>query len=267
MDLPTELTKLNLTAQDERNDYLTTALTNIDRSAISYFGKFLAASLVFFVSNPRTIARSSNVARASSLDSSDPYTIGNQGWMTIETLFIHVNASFAPSGRFPVYSKETLELENGTVLTNRFQIGHDVTVCVQNYEPWIIEAYNTSTGSSFALEIVEKGGNGTSLSPSGNIRGARIENTRYLNTTGKDIPFTKAHHKSATRMAEANYEQGTQSFGPGVPSPIVGPVVPLHTIFLLTSTCSTGCFLHQWHWAFGVYRTLSRTVRRHPRTG
>ena len=188
--------------------------------------------------------------------------------MTVETLFIHINTSFAPSGHFPVYSNEWLLVgEEGTEVMSSFQIGHDAAVCVQMYEPWIAEAYQTSTGSSFALRIVEKGNGSTSLSPSGNIRGTQISNTRYLNTTGKDIAFSKAHYKSVTRMAEANYDQGTDTFDFGVPSPIVGLVVYLRTTSLLTSADSTGRFFHQWHWAQGVHRTFSRSVCCYPRTG
>jgi len=152
--------------------------------------------------------------------------------MTVETLFIHLNTSLTPSGRFPVYSNVWLPAgDNGTSVLSSFQFGHDAAVCVQKYEPWIIKAYNTSTGSSFALGPVGKGNGSTPLLPSGKIQGARITNTRYLNTTGKDIAFSQAHQKSVTRMGEANYDQGRRILGPGVPSQIVGPVVPLHTYF------------------------------------
>ena len=43
MDLPTELTKLELTNQDAADSALSTALSNIDPSTISYFGEFLSA--------------------------------------------------------------------------------------------------------------------------------------------------------------------------------------------------------------------------------
>jgi len=169
--------------------------------------------------------------------------------MTVETVFIHLNTSFTPSGRFPVYSNQTTSLDQyGENFTKWFQIGHDAAVCVQKYEPWIIEAYNASTGSSFALLIVGRGNDGASLSPSGNIRGTRIANTRYLNATGKDTAFIKAYEKSTVRMGEASLNQSS-SIVPVAPTPVVGPVVPLRTTFLLTLTYSTGYFLHRRHWA------------------
>jgi len=151
---------------------------------------------------------------------------------------------------------------NGADILNSFQMGHDAVVCVQMYEPWIVEAYNTSTGST-TLGIVGKGDGST---PSGKIRGTQMANTRYLNATGKDIAFYRAHNKSVTRMEEAN-DDLTNALDFSAPSPIVSPVLPLRTIFLLILTDSTGRFFHQWHWARWIHRALSGPVRRYPRTG
>ena len=42
MDLPTELTQLELSDQDTEDSALSTALSSINSSTISYFGKFLS---------------------------------------------------------------------------------------------------------------------------------------------------------------------------------------------------------------------------------
>jgi len=103
-------------------------------------------------------------------------------------------------------------------------VGHDAAVCVQKYEPWIIEVYNTSTGSSFVfLGVVGKGDGSTSLSPSGDIRGAQITNARYLNATGKDFVFTAYHRNSIYQFDDANkYGDAYYCF----PTPTVGPIMP-----------------------------------------
>ena len=147
------------------------------------------------------------------------YLTDDQGWTTIEMVTIQLDTSSAPSGRFPVYSNKSLPGAYG--IKNR--IGYDAAVCVQKYEPWIIEAYNTSTGSSHALQIVERVNNGTSPSPSGNIRGSRIVNTRYLNTTGKDIAFDMAYSRGFRQVESINYNRGSD-YGDYVPPPTVGPV-------------------------------------------
>ena len=153
-------------------------------------------------------------------------TTENRKWTTVETVLVRFNTSLTPSGRFPVYSNQSLPYYDGPL--NR--IGYDAAVCVQQYEPWIIEAYNASTGSPSALGIIQKGDGSTSLSSSGNIQGSPITNTRYLNTTGKDAVFSTAHESSLERMLRINFELGTgwESY---VPPPIVGPVVPPRTTF------------------------------------
>ena len=154
----------------------------------------------------------------------------------METFFLQLNTSRTPSGRFPVYTTTTVILVPPNMVEVR--IGYDAVVCLQRYGPWIIEAYNTSTGSSSALRIVEKGSDSTALSPSGNIRGARIADTRYLNKTGKDLVFDRAYDNSLALMRTANPASG-DFYGP---TSAVGPAEPL--LPLLTLTCSADCFLH-----------------------
>jgi len=158
-----------------------------------------------------------------------PDVAGNQGWMTVETVVIRLNTSLTPSGRFPVYWNESL------ARIGEVELGYDAAVCVHKYEPWIIESYNTSTGSSFALRIVAKqnDSDSTSLSPSGTIRGARIEGTRYLNATGKNVAFYAVHGISKNRFQEANLYRGRFTDGYYAPTPTVGHTVPL-CAFLLT---------------------------------
>ena len=185
-------------------------------------------SLTPFVPNPWATARLPQNGEAVRLHSITPQVAGEQGWVTVETVFIQLNTSLTPSGRFPAYRNESLP-GGGTV-----RLGYDAAVCVQKYEPWIVDAYNTSTGSSFVLQIVEKQNGNTSLSPSGTIRGAQIENTRYLNATGKDFVFSTVHNSSVIRFWEANGYQGRYPLGSYAPTPTVGPVVPPRTTSLLT---------------------------------
>ena len=237
-DLPKELKTPNLALLDA-ND---TIPSNIDTSTISYLGEFLCPPLTLFTPNPRTVVKWWNNGVAHSFHSHpilDSGSIGDQGWTTVETVLIRLNTSFTPSGRFPVYSNESLPDANGV----ESRIGYDAAVCVEKYEPWIIEAYNTSIGSPTALRIVERGDGSTSLLPSGNIRGPPIANTRYLNTTGKNPAFFVAHDNSINQMVKDN---GRDRFY--VPSPTVGLVIPLHTTPFLTLVYLTGCFFHRRCW-------------------
>ena len=140
----------------------------------------------------------------------------DQGWTTVETVLIRLNTSYTPSGRFPVYSAPDAS-GMGT------RIGYDAVVCVEKYDPWIVEAYNSSIMSPTILRIVDNGYGNTSL-PSGEIQGYPIQDTRYLNTTNKNAAFYGAHDNSLNQLVKDN----DRSL-PYAPSPIVGLDMSLHT--------------------------------------
>ena len=214
MDLPLWLEKPNLWALDEKD----TIPSNIDPSTISLLREFLLAPPVIFSPNLCTTVGSLDDGKAVSLYSSSSSddvafrsTESGPGqdyqWTTIETVLIRLVIDFEPWGTFPVLSKGT----------PGWEMGYDAAVCVQKYEPWIIEAYNVSFASPSILRIVEKW-NGSTSSPSGRIRGTPIASTRYLNKPAKEELFHIAHGHGVSQMMKINYEDY-------VPGPIVGPVV------------------------------------------
>ena len=258
MDLPVRFTKLELGGLSTFD----TIPSNIDLSTISYIGEFLSAPPALFASSPPPTVGFPDSGEGVSLHSMPPerLPVDYQGWTTVETVFIRLNTSFTPSGHFPVYSNKSLPDANGT----ETRIGYDAAVCVQNYEPWIVEVYNTSYApapSAFALRIVGEGGIGTSLPPSGTIQGAPIEGIRSLSAMGKDIAFSIALTNGVDRMWE-----GANRGGDYVPSPTVGPAVLPRAIFLLNLTYFAGRFFHQWHWTSWIYRALPKPARHYPRT-
>ena len=214
LDLPTQFTKPDLSLLGTNDAFP----SNIDPSSISYVGEFFSAPTSLRVSNPCTTAGLAHHGEPVAFNSVVANTTNNQGWTTAETAFIRLNTTFTPFGRFPVYSNRSLPYYNGT----QNLIGYDVAVCVQLYEPWIIEAYNTSTGSPTALRIVDKGDGSTSPLPSGIIQGTPIAGARYLNTTGKDAVLSMAHLFSFFRMAQVAIDQG-KGWGTYGPAHIVGP--------------------------------------------
>jgi len=177
--------------------------SNIDPSQISFVCEFLPVTLASFIFNPRTTDDSWDYGEGIYISPlADDFQAG-QGWMIAETILLQFDTRYTPSGHFPVYSNET-------------GYGYDAAVCVQEYEPWVIETYNTSIAPPSALRIIERGNCNGSLPPSGNIHGARISNTRCLNSTGKGVPFS---------LALYNTDRMTLGFTELGPSPIVGPAV------------------------------------------
>ena len=251
MDLPAEFASLDSSRIDP-ND---TIPSNIDLSKMAFLSGFLSAPLTFFVPNLRTTVLSKDNGDSVTLWSYITRNPDPTGWTVVESALIRSDTRYTPSGRFPVYLNKSTP---GT----EYLIGCDVAVCVHKYEPWIVETYNTSIVPPSVLRVVEKGYGGPSPSPSGNIRGAPITNTRNLNTTGKFPVFLVAYGSSGDQVESENGRSR-----PYFPFPTVGPVVPPHTTSLLTSTYSTARLFHRRCWTRGVHRTLSRSGRHDPRTG
>jgi len=255
MDLPARFTEL-----DTSGLYLNVPVpSNIDTSTTSYIGEFSLVPLAFFAHDPCITAGWGNDGGPVGLHSTVVHTTSNQGWATIEIVLIRLDTSFTPSGHFPVYL-------NRSQPGGHTRVGHDTAVCVQLYEPWIVEAYNTSTRSPSVLRILGKGDTSTSLSPSGNLQGDPMPDTGHLNTTGKEDVFRLAHDDGFFRMWELKFSEN-ENWEHYVPPPIVGSVIPSRTTFLLTSAYSIGHLFHRRCWTPRIYRALPRPVRNYPCTG
>ena len=143
---------------------------------------------------------------------------GTIGWTTVETVLIRLNTSYTPSGVFPVYSNGSVPDANGV----ETRIGYDAAVCVEKYEPWVTEVYNSTVGSPTTLRIVEKS-DGNASPPSGKIQGGSIQGTRYLNTTGKFQAFSIAHDNSVNEMVKDNGRDYYYVPSPTVRRPVLLP--------------------------------------------
>jgi hypothetical protein len=216
MNLPASLKKPDLSRLENN-----TIPSDIDPSKVSYLRELLIFSTTF-VSNIRNAVKWWENGVAHSFQSRlipDTGAVGNQGWTSVETLLIRLNTLFTPFGRFPVHSDAPVA--NGLP---KAMMGYDAAVCVERYEPWIIEAYNTSVGfPTWSIQRVVGKGYGNTPLPSGQIQGDSIPNgTRYLNTTGKDPAFQMLHENCIVEMVRGNGLGG----GRYVPSLMVGHIIP-----------------------------------------
>lgn len=145
------------------------------------------------------------------------------GWVEIEVLSVRLNTSYTPNGRFPLY---------GTALPDQFgnetRIGYDAAVCVEAYEPWIVETFNATGVPPSSTRIVRRNdtlvdSTGHALSDGAKKRRALDTNKPgmpevqwILNSTGKSNAFAVAHDNSVNQMIKDN---GRDFFY--VPSPLV----------------------------------------------
>jgi hypothetical protein len=74
------------------------------------------------------------------------------GFVTLETALIRINTTFAPHGVFPTLSPIPVPDAQGF---DTF-LGYDAAVCLQLYEPWILEVYNCTVAPPTSMRIVQK---------------------------------------------------------------------------------------------------------------
>ncbi|KNZ77671.1 hypothetical protein J132_04490 [Termitomyces sp. J132] len=86
---------------------------------------------------------------------SRPVSMGadGKGWISIEEVLVRLNTSYTPNGTFARKSNQSIPDAQG----NPTWIGYDAAICVELFEPWIVEVYNSTTGLPSTLRIVEPG--------------------------------------------------------------------------------------------------------------
>ena len=74
------------------------------------------------------------------------------GWISFEQVLVRLNTTYAPNGTFPILGTQSVPDATGKAT----QIGYDAVVCLQLFEPWVMEVYNSTTGPS-TVGLVERG--------------------------------------------------------------------------------------------------------------
>ena len=110
---------------------------------------------------------------------------GGNGWIGTEIALVRLNTSYTPNGKFPVYSNTTIVDASGF----NSRIGYDAVVCVELYEPYVMETYNSSLSVPRTESIAGLDGS-TDFESSARNKGPHYGGyTRALNSTGKDAAY------------------------------------------------------------------------------
>jgi len=75
------------------------------------------------------------------------------GFITIEHVLVRLNTSYAPAGNFLRTSDSSVPDKDGKPSF----IGYDAAVCLQLFEPWILETYNSTIGLPSSVRLVGHG--------------------------------------------------------------------------------------------------------------
>jgi len=70
----------------------------------------------------------------------------------MENILVRLNTSFAPNGTFGIKGDSVPDKDGFATF-----IGYDAAVCLELYEPWVLEVYNSSVGFPSSMRIVDNG--------------------------------------------------------------------------------------------------------------
>ncbi|KAK1220247.1 hypothetical protein PQX77_016983 [Marasmius sp. AFHP31] len=137
------------------------------------------------------------------------------GWISIETLLIRINDAYTPHGKFQVKSDQTvnttLKDANETERIVQSRIGYDAAVCLELFEPYIVQVYNSTLGLPSTMKVVSKGGHIADDIVDGvavTVRhGDLITNTsitRELNSTMLPNVYITLHDNSVNQVLKDN---------------------------------------------------------------
>ncbi|SJL11073.1 uncharacterized protein ARMOST_14474 [Armillaria ostoyae] len=136
---------------------------------------------------------------------SNPVTMGEEGfgWISIEWVLVRLNTTYALNGTFATYSDESVLDENG----RETWIGYDAAVCLELYEPYIVETYNSTTGVPSSTGIINQNKEITDSSAeekrTGNaVTGSNVK--RQLNSTRLKDVYDTLHGNSVNQMLKDN---------------------------------------------------------------
>lgn len=106
-------------------------------------------------------------------------------------MLIRINTTYAPNGSFPLFGAELPDVNDKPTF-----IGYDAAVCIEAYEPWIVEAYNATGIAPTLTRVVSKGANVPDKDDSRSegkrnqrLSAEDVNVSRSINSTGKSNPF------------------------------------------------------------------------------
>ncbi|QRV98444.1 exonuclease domain protein [Ceratobasidium sp. AG-Ba] len=127
-----------------------------------------------------------------------PATKGDDGngWLQIEIVLVRLNQAYAPNSSFSVHSLADVDYPS--------PIGYDVAVCVEEFKPYVLDAYNNTAGSPTTLRLLHRGLDFDQLinTPQNTTMQDGVQ--RGIDSKGKFVAFASAHDNSRNVMIKDN---------------------------------------------------------------
>ncbi|KAK7051334.1 hypothetical protein VNI00_004834 [Paramarasmius palmivorus] len=131
------------------------------------------------------------------------------GFIQLEMLLVRLNTTHTPNGTFPVYSEQSIP----TATEQATFIGYDAAICLELFEPYIVEVYNSTSGLPSSTRIVSKGPKlvADKDSETGQVvsfrKGDPVDDSnvkRSLNSTGLTNVYIALHGNTINQILKDN---------------------------------------------------------------
>ena len=160
--------------------------SGVSEEEVAYIGAFVSCTgISIFSANPAPAGFWDNGVAHSFHSVTPTNGESGNGWVGAETVLVRLNNSYTHDASFPVWSADAIVDASG--FSSR--IGYDAVVCVEMYEPWIVQIYNSSLGLPTTMSIVNKSASTDFETDHGNSGPYLDSYTRALNSTGKDSAY------------------------------------------------------------------------------
>jgi len=159
----------------------------VNKEELSYIGALVSrAGISMFSADPAPAGFEDDGLPHSFESLLDTGDDKKNGWIGMEVVLVRLNNSYAHSANFPVWSADPI------VDASKFssRIGYDAAVCVEMYEPWIVEIYNSSLGIPTTMSVVSKSASTDFEADDGNTGPYLDSYTRVLHSAGKGPAYS-----------------------------------------------------------------------------
>jgi hypothetical protein len=113
------------------------------------------------------------------------------GWSSVEGFMVRLDQRFASKADFAVHKKVSVSDKWGS--HSDIDVGFDAIVCVQLYEPWVVEVYNSTSGGPKTLSVLGPGRIATDKEKvKERRRGSESQANHTLSSVGKFQAFEAA---------------------------------------------------------------------------
>ncbi|KAG8687284.1 hypothetical protein FRC08_012066 [Ceratobasidium sp. 394] len=118
------------------------------------------------------------------------------GWLQIEIVLVRLNQAYAPNSTFSVHAQADVDYPS--------PVGYDVAVCVEEFKPYMLDAYNNTAGSPTTLGLLHRGLDFDQLVNTPQMTTIKDGVQWGINSTGKFAAFASAHDNSRNVMLKDN---------------------------------------------------------------